>query len=120
MRISDWSSDVCSSDPGIGGDGDEGNAEFLDAYLADVLAQRIDEMTPADHAAGAHAKVHVGDHAQPRERARPGLQRVGLAGEVHAADDGADRSADDDVGLDAVAGEGANEDRKSTRLNSSH
>src|SRR3546814_8625097 len=66
-------------------------------------------MTPADHAAGAHAKVHVGDHAQPRERARPGLQRVGLAGEVHAADDGADRSADDDVGLDAVAGEGAND-----------
>src|SRR3546814_1863509 len=38
----------------IGGDGDEGNAEFLDADLADVLAQRIDEMTPADHAAGAH------------------------------------------------------------------
>ncbi len=47
--------------------------------------------------------VEIADDAPHRQRARPGFQRVELVGRVAAADQGAHRGADDDVGSDAWA-----------------
>src|SRR3546814_20342371 len=79
MRISDWSSDVCSSDLK-----DDGGASS--AYLQELLAAAADSDTPArarigalpnaghtaepdesQHLHGLRADVHA-DHARPKDR----------------------------------------------------
>src|SRR3546814_2495914 len=116
MRISDWSSDVCSSDLGRGAEREAG-----------VVDQHVD------------VAERCGDRIQP------GLPRVGVAdvegGRVHdvgadafdqllqavdAAAGGADAPAGagetlDDGGTESGAGAGDEDgDRTRTRLNSSH
>src|SRR3546814_1991252 len=99
MRISDWSSDVCSSDLGEGGE------------LADLIEQR-----PGGREAGAGKPAGLEQIG--------GRHRAATGGEA-----GLRERAEDDVGErgEAVQDERERadiehfpEDRKSTRLNSSH
>src|SRR3546814_9123695 len=100
MRISDWSSDVCSSDLGAA------------ALLSSGLFQSEQEMPDEDDK----------KTAKPAEAA--GKAPEGPEGEVSASEEGGD--ADQDAMMaewEAMAAEGEAEpegDRKSTRLNSSH
>src|SRR3546814_3093201 len=101
MRISDWSSDVCSSDlaAGVAGGHDDGPAR----HPEEDVERPLDDAGPVVTAAvGAEAEIDhgrqvagagedVGDGVQDRG----GPVQVGIAGPVVA-------------------------DRKSTRLNSSH
>ena len=62
----------------------------------------LGEPVAADQAGAGQADVEIAEHAAHGQRARPCFERVELAGGVAAADHGADRGADDDVGHDAV------------------
>src|SRR3546814_3901161 len=128
MRISDWSSDVCSSDlqpapqPGAGGDD-----RAVRARLAAGAARAgMDAVGTVDAAGGATDRGADGTARQaartalarapaasrPGRRTRPGADRAGrrLPAVRGVLQPGRDRA-------DAVADAG---DRKSTRLNSSH
>src|SRR3546814_2010563 len=95
MRISDWSSDVCSSDLGVGGAAK--THLVVEAHQLHVVA-------------GPEAAVHLDAplrHDEQRDALDPG-RRARDAGQHHM---------DDVFGQLVLAGR---EDRKSTRLNSSH
>src|SRR3546814_5090857 len=112
MRISDWSSDVCSSDlhRAAVGDGDAACAAAVEEDLSsvEVVASADDErLTGIEQCAG---------------------DRIALQNELARA---AHFQADEGVAARGIldqrtfrpgeaAGAGAAEDRKSTRLNSSH
>src|SRR3546814_6075165 len=91
MRISDWSSDVCSSD------------------LADTLNERVGTMTESMQEQSG-ATVNISDNIQD---AAAGIESV--SSNVHEIS-----AAAGTAGTAAAAVSGAVEDRKSTRLNSSH
>src|SRR3546814_10898922 len=107
MRISDWSSDVCSSDllPGC----------------PDAAGERLDVDLMADAGAGRHDPEIVEVLLRPAQEAVAAavaleLQvQIGLDGVRRAVAVHHDGVVDDQVGLDD-----RREDRKSTRLNSSH
>src|SRR3546814_7592146 len=90
MRISDWSSDVCSSDLRLGL-GDAGDHVVVD----EVLDRLEGEVGVDGSGAVAQQEGHV-------------VHLAGVAALDHQADSGAGLLADEVV------------DRKSTRLNSSH
>src|SRR3546814_2775903 len=99
MRISDWSSDVCSSDLGL--------------VLARGLASGAGARDRADRdLAVAHAHENFGARAGEREAGQ--IEMVEKGGGVHAAQRA--------VQLERRQRERRGEalDRKSTRLNSSH
>src|SRR3546814_6982533 len=91
MRISDWSSDVCSSDLDMGPDRDERRVEAASCLLRQQI---LDLMVEDD--AGAHLLDPADFLHEVRAR-----QTVGRDAEMHHA-------------------AGQRSDRKSTRLNSSH
>ena len=86
----------------LGGDRGESHRQVLDGGVADRLFQPRRQPVAADQAGAAEPDVEIADDAAQRQRARPVFQRVELAGGVAAADQRADRGADDDVGHDAV------------------
>src|SRR3546814_5825308 len=90
MRISDWSSDVCSSDLALGRDEIGNELAELAAAIAEYLAILGDRVN-------LYAVMREEFEAIERDFATPRLS------EITAAADGID-----------------DEDRKSTRLNSSH
>src|SRR3546814_10098621 len=111
MRISDWSSDVCSSDLRAG-------ARGIDLHLVEGALLEAGEGSDAERAdriAGRSRRVVADDEAAPRAGAAdPG-----------PAHDGCDRAADRTVDgepafLDHGRAREAVVDRKRTRLNSSH
>src|SRR3546814_1724614 len=104
MRISDWSSDVCSSDlPAAAVGLDEGGrADQLQLQQAAVLL-------------GPRQLVDPVAHAFP-DRQRVQVQAAGLEGVV-SEDQVVAAIARNDV---PVTGRNCQPDRKSTRLNSSH
>src|SRR3546814_10171990 len=124
MRISDWSSDVCSSDL------------FADADTAQLLAQRV----PLEHAFESQEVRHGGRELDVRCRAdRAAVPDVRREAHVKRMRKRGDMPAFRDAGPDAVRldhrdGPIGDEvactesrefaltgrDRKSTRLNSSH
>src|SRR3546814_8155606 len=120
MRISDWSSDVCSSDLLVR-DAAHDPVERVDLAHQMPLAEAADRRIAGHLADGVEAVGHEqGARAQPRRRGR------GFAAGMPAADD-------NDVpylrhGADFLRGTGPSQDRsfpelldrKSTRLNSSH
>src|SRR5262245_55570476 len=59
-------------------------------------------MAAADQAGAGQTDIEVAQHTSHRERARPALQVVHFLRGVAAANDGADGSADDHIGNDAV------------------
>src|SRR3546814_4446740 len=107
MRISDWSSDVCSSDllletaPGAAEQMIVRHEHVVEGEFGGILRVQTDLL---ERAATGETFGVLGLEHQDREAARAGL---GLG----SRDDG------DEVRGLAVADEG---DRKSTRLNSSH
>src|SRR3546814_1794780 len=113
MRISDWSSDVCSSDlVGAGGGRDAPDAAEraaldvgLDLLVADLAAQRLVVVALDAGAAG------VGE----QRLAGAVLLDVVLVGAADVADDVRHQRA---IGI--APGQVGLQDRKSTRLNSSH
>src|SRR3546814_4414751 len=114
MRISDWSSDVCSSDlpPPRRAGAQTGEQPALDGQPAAVFLQ--------PEAPVLQQRQHYREHAQQdREREQRGKdrQRVLAEAEVVAAEEGL-RGGGPAVG--DVVGQLRVEDRKSTRLNSSH
>src|SRR3546814_8297331 len=98
MRISDWSSDVCSSD------------------LVDLPRHALDpgRVDAAPVRAGADVVEHqlVGAGIAIARRQRDDVAHVDVVAEAHALDHAA--------GTHVEAGDDAAADRKSTRLNSSH
>src|SRR3546814_8663756 len=111
MRISDWSSDVCSSDL------------VFDAHALDhleLLFEFVDMMFLAFEDVGEEVAADIVAHALAmgngvlEQRDRLFLDReVGL-------EDFLDRFADAQAAEQLEVGEATKEDRKSTRLNSSH
>src|SRR3546814_2671151 len=99
MRISDWSSDVCSSDLEPDGGGDArlvaGEAAEGDQRLSVGRRVRLVVDEDARHLEGQRIAEATADQVQHEVEGRRGA----AAGEAAAVDD---------------------EDRKSTRLNSSH
>src|SRR3546814_5214754 len=126
MRISDWSSDVCSSDLGhqvafIGAE-THGAAEVAAgvAGLAQVAAHPLGEQ--ADHRFGARSELGRAGALDAGE-----VPRDLDARHLHAEADAEIRNAAlagegdrGDLALRAALAEAAGQDRKSTRLNSSH
>src|SRR3546814_4896941 len=109
MRISDWSSDVCSSDLGAAGRGKVGEAvgEAQPVGKGPLLA-RLDR--PLGHPEQADVVVALGiagDLDELRHTFAPAVERL---------DPGARSALVVKVEIDVAAAV----DRKSTRLNSSH
>ena len=92
----------------FGGDGCEFFCEQGDFALADDFGQRLNHAL-ADDEAAAFAQVDVGQtpNGAPVDGARERLQLVQASGGKGAADDGADRSARDDVGFETGANQRA-------------
>ena len=86
----------------LGGDGGEADRQRLDRRVAELLFEPRRELAAADQAAAGQADVEIAEDAALGQAARPFLDDVEPAGGLAAADHGADRGADDDVGLDAV------------------
>src|SRR3546814_3330969 len=110
MRISDWSSDVCSSD-------------LLErdraAELGDALRAFVDREIAADAMAGAVVVVEAG---LPQKMPRQGIELLarGAFGEARAGQrDVALENAGETV-AHLGRGQADGTDRKRTRLNSSH
>src|SRR3546814_10319746 len=101
MRISDWSSDVCSSDLGAGFAAQQIFLALLDAGLAD-LGQ------PEERAFVGGAQFLLADATDIADEVRRGGPERVVAGQA-----GIDVDARKLMAIDLV-------DRKSTRLNSSH
>src|SRR3546814_5438955 len=102
MRISDWSSDVCSSDLPAGG-AEPSDVAHRVAPVSELPVQNAGQPLPVDHVV-AGAEILVQQHRPLRQRgvqlapAQPPLQSQEAAAEV----------------VEIAA------DRKSTRQNSSH
>src|SRR3546814_5050724 len=109
MRISDWSSDVCSSDLGL-------------LAIADTVRPGAVDTLRALRATGIeHLVMLTGDNQATAEAI---ARDVGID-EVHAELLPADKVAAieylvEQYGTAAMVGDGVDEERKSTRLNSSH
>src|SRR3546814_10284045 len=105
MRISDWSSDVCSSDL------DRDRARILELLRGDRIVDAI------DHRQESLLREHLGR----RERfAHVRIERLRFAQHLELHEVPSARLAREPQGADRVVGVEAARDRKSTRLNSSH
>src|SRR3546814_6497705 len=121
MRISDWSSDVCSSDLGLDGD-----VERRDRFVGDddlwVERQGASHAHALALAARELIRVAVeGGLVQPNQfeqfvGALVGIALAGAVGDRAVADNAPDGVARVKRGERSLE----NQDRKSTRLNSSH
>src|SRR3546814_12504392 len=84
MRISDWSSDVCSSDLSIG-DEDGGNVESVELWaigrVRDDKSGRACGKTRLDRLGTEGGEHRLVDGARP-ERAQENGQKVGRAGQA--------------------------------------
>src|SRR3546814_8422403 len=125
MRISDWSSDVCSSDLVVLRHVADVAAQVGGVDLADVGAVEqdgaLERLVEAHQHArdGALARADAAQHADPLARLdleRQAVQRLGLLSGIAEGD-----LLELDLAAEARAvQELLVEDRKSTRLNSSH
>ncbi len=87
----------------FGRDRGKTHRQVLDQCRADGFMQLARQPPAADEAGAAEAHVEIADDAPHGQRARPGLQRLELVGDVTAADQSAHRRADHDVGSDTLA-----------------
>src|SRR3546814_10155778 len=123
MRISDWSSDVCSSDLGAAGQREIPEGDRDDALAADLALQPLHEEAHGEHRLPGEADHQhdllfdrqVLEHVQGR---LPHLSRIEAAGSAADEPYHADQVGDTDQGAAEVAV--LRRDRKSTRLNSSN
>src|SRR3546814_3123978 len=110
MRISDWSSDVCSSD-------------LIDGAIGDLEIRDVALALADDGRQAAQAARRIGDHQMQPPDMDVGILGCLLPGHVEPAlgriGEALQSLAVDGMDGDALAG-GHDSDRKSTRLNSSH
>src|SRR5579864_4075638 len=92
----------------LGCDCREADRQILDQCLTDRFLEAGGQSAAADQARAADSHIEITDNEPPRQRARPFLQRIEMAGCVATADHGADRSADNDVRNNAACLEGMN------------
>src|SRR3546814_6098973 len=109
MRISDWSSDVCSSDLHAAGQDDAVELIDLDLTGGAVDLEAVSRLQVVERLCGAAVRGH--EEGLPARRFH-GLPRLG---ELHLLD----ALVGDEEG-DLLVGQLSSQDRKSTRLNSSH
>src|SRR5262249_32551370 len=83
--------------------------QILDQGIADRGFELACELLAADQAASVQADVEIAENVAHLQSARPLFQRVEMAGDESAADYGADRGADHDIGADAVGKQGPND-----------
>ncbi len=91
----------------FGGDADKGALKVLDAQVCQLFAHQGSELRVADQARGTEAQVEQGQHAAARQRAGEIFQRIQPVRHEAAADQRPYGCAGHDVGLDAGAGQGA-------------
>src|SRR3546814_9201901 len=117
MRISDWSSDVCSSDLTVGFLMNEWRADGLEARLAHAKAVNVTplcmEATTID--GEQHRIPAINEVSLLRETRQTAKLEVTLNGRIVLPE-----LACDGVLCATPAGSTAYKDRKSTRMNSSH
>ena len=101
----------------LGGDRRIADRQIFDRGGADGFRKPVRQTSAADQSRAANSDVKITENAPQREAARPCLQFVELVVGVAAADQGADRGADNDVGFDAMLDQGVNHAnmRKATR-----
>ena len=90
----------------LGRDRGVADRQILDCGAADGIRQLVRQTSAADQSRATNADVEIAEDAPEVQRPRPGLQLVELVGGVAAADQGADRGADNDVGLDPMLEQG--------------
>src|SRR3546814_1864982 len=121
MRISDWSSDVCSSDLVNGGVAQFQPAQLV--FVAEHQAERRDAAVDQVGAekVGAAGPGRIGDgHMFCAELDGNGIEiKLEIAAEAHGAFQAAAEHPFEGLLEEAALGD-EEEDRKSTRLNSSH
>ena len=93
--------------PELGRDRREPDRKLLDRRLAKGLRQQGGEPAPADQSRARKADVEIAEHPARRKAAGPFLEQIKPLGRVAPADDGSDRRAADDVGLEAFGDQGA-------------
>ncbi len=86
-------------------DGAEADRQGFDAHVLEVPFEQTAQPAAADETGAADGEIEQPHHPALGERAGEGLEGVELSGGKAAADDGADRTAGDDVRHDALAGE---------------
>src|SRR3546814_6539732 len=111
MRISDWSSDVCSSDLGDGEEGDKGEAP-VEHHPEDAAGQR-DLQQRRDDVEGGEVQQELDALGAAVDGA---AEAAGLALQVKAQGERVEVAESRQRG----AAHRVLQDRKSTRLNSSH
>src|SRR3546814_8471740 len=118
MRISDWSSDVCSSDLGDG----DANLPEAGAAFRQVLALLIAQRRPSFYLRGGRAELEALTASYLRLMADAGvismsLRDAALRAPLNFADDAPPPRRLPPSSVKAING---TRDRTSTRLNSSH
>src|SRR3546814_1342790 len=120
MRISDWSSDVCSSDLG---------AQRIGDLILDDTRRLAGPLGADDDLGVGQVRQRVQRSAEYRQHAPDGQRKGGQQDQAAVGDGGADDRGDHGVGpASSVPASSAYfgtscmsmKDRKSTRLNSSH
>ena len=81
----------------------EADRQVLDAQVGEIALEQPLQPVAADQAGPADVEIEQAHDAALGERACEGFELVELAGGVAAADDGADRTARDDIRHDAFA-----------------
>src|SRR3546814_9618343 len=109
MRISDWSSDVCSSD--LGGLGGKLLAVALPAAALQLHGAALEAARTDHELPGQADQIHVGEL---------GAGRLVAVVVEHLDAGGLELAVEPVAGRRAVGVGGAQVDRKSTRLHSSH
>ncbi len=76
--------------------------QVLDQGLADGGLELRGKLFAADQARAVETDIQIAQDTSRLQAARPFFERVEMSGRIGAADHGADRGADHDVGDDAV------------------
>ena len=86
----------------FGRNGGEFHRQVLDQGLAHRSLEFGGKLGAADQAGAVEADIEIAEDISRLQAARPFLQRIEMSGGIGAADHGADRGADHDIGNDAV------------------
>ncbi len=86
----------------FGRDRGDPDGQFLESDVAENFLELGEQPLAADQSGAGEAEVEITEDAAAREVPRPGFEFVEMAGRVAGGRDGADRGPGDDIGLDAV------------------
>ncbi len=86
----------------FGRNGGEFHRQFFDQDLAHRSLDFGRKLGAADQAGAVQADIEIGEDISRLQAARPFFHRIEMSGGIGAADHGADRGSDHDVGDDSV------------------